>query len=408
MHLKVWKVDKNDLTPLRAAKGRAITFVTCLPRQILSQGVYLLAFISFFACQKIDDLPACSSEDCAEILQELMLEDDLPMLAIGIVQEDTLIWYIGLSNPEITSAAAPSEVSNFMLASISKVITATAIMQLVERNQLDPNVDISSYLPFEVKHPDHSSVPITTHHLLTHTSGLAWPTNEEDPRFNDRSPFDSAPELQPWLQSYILPGGSLYRTATWTPSMPGERYQYTNVGVALLGLIVQSITNMSFDMYCQDQIFQPLEMENSGFRWSDIDGSLAMPLFYEDQTIDPYSVPHYPASTFRSTLEDFSKYMIAILQDGTFGSAEILSEKSVTDMLSVKVHSEDVSYLWQQMGDGWIGHTGGYWGVSSSFAIERSKKLGFIMVTNTNGKTSLYPNGRIFEMIKQKALSHLE
>ena len=327
------------------------------------------------------------------------------MLAIGIVHEDSLVWHMGLSNENITTQPPPTRESNFMLASISKVITATAVMQLVERNELDIKADINNYLPFAVTHPNHRDLPITTEALLTHTSGLAWPTNSEDPGFNDRSPFDSAPELQSWLQNYIVPSGASFQPVTWKPSPPGDQYQYSNIGVALLGMLVQSISKTSFSEYCNKNIFHPLQMLNSGFRWSDIDHTTAVPLFYQNQEIEPYSVPHYPASTFRSTIQDFSKFMIAIIK-GQAASQPLLSKSSIQEMLTVRRPSERVSYLWQHMGDDWVGHTGGYWGVTSSFAIEPNKKLGIVMVTNINGKETLYPNGRIFELIRQRALSY--
>jgi CubicO group peptidase (beta-lactamase class C family) len=115
---------------------------------------------------------------------------------------DKIVWqnFYGFSN--VADKKVPNEETIYVLASISKTVTATAVMQLWEKGQLDLDKDINEYLPFDIRNSRFSNDAITTRHLLTHRSGIVWPSGE-DPNFYRTYPNDTAPALGPWLREYL-------------------------------------------------------------------------------------------------------------------------------------------------------------------------------------------------------------
>lgn len=148
--------------------------------------------------------------------------------------------------------------TNYMLASVSKLVVVTAVMQLAERGLLNIDKDISRYLPFPVTNPAFPSQRITLRMLLTHTSSLTGPqTDDELPGFYDWFPVDSAPVLYETLRDYLLPTGSSYVPAVWRNVAPGQLELYSNLGVTLAAYVVEVAAGEDFETYCRNQIFVP-------------------------------------------------------------------------------------------------------------------------------------------------------
>ena len=211
-----------------------------------------------------------------------------------------------------------------------------------------------------------------------------------------------------WIPAYLLPDGDKYLSITWQQNAPGSTVQYTNVGLALLGYLVEVISGQNFAEYCQDHIFEPLQMPNSGFLLSEVDTTLLATLYFEETVIEPYSVPHYPASMLKSSLEELSHFLIAIMNGGVYKGIRILQEQTVLEMLQIQVPATKLGYVWQYVDNGWVGHNGGYWGVSSNFDFHPEKRVGVILLANTNGKASLYTGGNIYKLVHWEACRFAE
>lgn len=367
--------------------------------------IILLCLLLFSSnCNKEEDPSAPEYQVALDnLIAAEMSRKQIPSLVTCIVQEGSIAWqqvygYSNVENRQFTDST-----SVYYLASISKLFVAAAVMQLSEQDVLDLNADINSYLPFEVRNPNAPDVPITCNMLLTHTSGLAWPTNEEDPQFNNPLSEEAKVDLSTWIESYIIPGKSLYQASTWKDETPGERYQYTNIGPALLGLIVEQLSGERFDAYCRKNIFEPLEMYQSSYALEDIDEDKLVTLYHDQQTISHYQVSHYPSSLVKSSMDELANFLIAIMNEGQFKSQRILSKASVNKMLSIALPDEDLGLLWQTLQPEWIGHTGGYWGATSCMDFHREEKVGVILLSNEYGKETLYPGGYIYELIHDKA-----
>jgi CubicO group peptidase (beta-lactamase class C family) len=339
-------------------------------------------------------------------LQAEMSKDGLPSLAACIIKGDKIVWQNFYGFSDIVGKQAPTETTAYLLASISKTVTATAAMQLWEKGQIDLDKDINAYLPFKIRNPQYPEAPITTRHLLTHRSGLAHP-NGEDPNFYQRYTDDTAPALGPWLREYLVPDGSEYVAAMWKNAPPRTVFENSNIGVALLGYLVETITGVDFGEYCRQNIFAPLAMNNSGFRLRDVAGGPLAGLHTSaTATTAQYSVKFYPAVMMRSSIKEFSHFAVAYLNGGEYGGKRILQTATINEMLRLHVPEAGLGLIWRNFGNGYVGHTGGLAGVSSSLSLDTANKLGLLIFTNLVNKVTVYPGGKIYELLRQEAAKY--
>lgn len=131
----------------------------------------------------------------------------------------------------------------FNIASVSKVFTSAAIIQLEEKGKLKTSDYISKYLGTFPKEKSESTI----HHLLTHTSGLVVKGASLD--YSSRKAFIQSVKDTP------------------AASKPGEKYQYLNAGYSLLAAIVEEASGLSFEEYLYKHIFKPAGMKMTGYVW---------------------------------------------------------------------------------------------------------------------------------------------
>jgi CubicO group peptidase (beta-lactamase class C family) len=277
-------------------------------------------------------------------------------------------------------------------------------MQLSERGLIDLNSDVSSYLPFRVRNPHHPEHEITPLHLLTHTSGLAWPTDEDGiPGFYDNYSLDSAPPMDKWLPQYVLTSGTWYRTAVWKNTIPGERELYSNLGIALLAYLVERVSGSDFNSYCRKNIFEPLEMKNTSYDFSDLVMKNVARIYTENYTAIGYDRQlAFPTADLKSTLQDFSRLVIAYMNDGQYRTARILSKKTIDEMLTMHNPASGRCLIWDCDLGNWYGHSGGMPGVSTHVEFQRDAKVGVLIFSNKRNKL-VYPGTRIHGLIRREA-----
>lgn len=369
--------------------------------QILYLVLLALILISIPACLKQDDLSQMDIE--TEIIKE-MHESSIPSVVACIVKGEHIVWEgtYGYANVEYQIPATRN--TYYTLMSISKLILAVSVMQLWENGMIDLDADINDYLSFDVRNPNYPDQKITSHMLLTHTSGLAWPEDHE-PIF-DFHHFYTHEEpvlISEWLPDYILPGGEHYRNCVWKDYAPGEKQLYSNIATSLLGLVVESITGVDYRDYCDEQIFTPLEMDNSTFWLSELNYDfIATPYTNSNKPMYYYSCRHYPAGFISTNIEDFSHFMIAFLNKGVYKGTRILKEETIDKMLTVQNTGTGTSYLWWHSLGNSVGHKGGGTGFSTwaEWHLESNSGL-FIFSNKVNDP--VWPGGRIYELVRYKA-----
>ncbi|MCA1626317.1 MAG: beta-lactamase family protein [Acidobacteria bacterium] len=200
----------------------------------------------------------------------------------------------------------------FRAASVSKLVTATAVMKLVEQGKINLDADINAYLKdFPIN--QNFQKPITVADLLTHTSGL------EERMFGNVAQGGVSPSLKE-VFSRKVPRG--VRPA-------GEEIVYSNLGMALAGYLVEAVSGQKFEDFVEQKIFQPLEMNRSSFRQPyspDLAGSVV------PSGADDVALLHYPAGSMINSAADMGKFLLLHLNGGKVGDMRILSEETTREM----------------------------------------------------------------------------
>jgi CubicO group peptidase (beta-lactamase class C family) len=251
-----------------------------------------------------------------------MKADHVPGVVVTVVKNGQVFFIKGYGYSNVADQIPVSpERTLFRIGSTSKLFVWTAVMQLVDQGKLDLDADVNSYLDFKI--PATYPEPIKMKDLLTHTPGF-----EESNVGLFVYTLDQLTSLGDFLKTHL--------PARVFP--PGKIGAYSNYGAALAGYIVERISGMSFDEYAEKNIFAPLGMRHTTFRQP-------LPDELAPDTAGGYNyldgkykhggfelVNGYPAGSVSSTAADMAKFMIAHLQNGSFGDVRILSNSTAQQM----------------------------------------------------------------------------
>ncbi|MFX1512074.1 MAG: serine hydrolase domain-containing protein [Promethearchaeota archaeon] len=312
-----------------------------------------------------------SDQSLDEDIIQLMQTGYIPSVAASIIKNDSIMW--------VKSFGEQSSIDTiFMIASITKTFTATAILQLYEQGFFNLDDDVNNYLPFSLRNPNHPNIPITFRMLLSHTASINgsqddyWGVTFQDlyrklGLLNDTETFPSYPT---WLEEYFAPNGSLYTSNVWKIEAPGSSSHatYANPGFDLLGYLIELISNKTLDQYFLDNIFAPLNMNSTGFNLSGFEQEkLAIPHYWNDTdgniAVYPlYNCLAFGAGALRTTITDLSHFLIAQMQGGYYNGIRILKEETV-ELMHDCTHSNlgnGYGFGWSlDINPQWQGHNGG-------------------------------------------------
>ncbi len=327
--------------------------------------------------------PTDDSSDAFEtyLLAE-MNRQNIPALSTLVFQDNQIKHQstLGHSNKEQDIALVDDHL--FLLASISKTITATALLQLYGQSLFDLDDAINDYLPFEVNVPNQST-PITFRMLLTHTSGINDGEALDDQYYENE---DSPVTLRYFLENYLVPGGEFYNaTQNFHNFQPGTQHEYSNEGSALIGLLVEEITKQDFRAYCQEHIFAPLNMTNSFWRLAEINQPIVT-LYESAEAVTPYTFTDYPNGGLRSNAADLYKFLQMLMNQGQVGSTQILKATTIIEMLNPQISEIDNEvglhfFVMNAANDLW-GHDGGEQGITTIMAFNQTTKAGAIILAS--------------------------
>ena len=341
-------------------------------------------------------------------IEKWMKKHHVAGLAASIVKGDRVVWSkgYGWANIEKQIPFSPDN-TIFQIASVTKTVTATAIMQLVEHGKIQLDCDINDYLPFSVRNPAYPEVPITVKQLLTHTSSI----HDTDAVYDCYSPGDPTVSIREFVEGYLVPGGAYWNKKNYRRRFrPGEKEEYSNAGFALLGYLVEAVSGNSIEEYVQKNILKPLQMERTSFYLANIDKEKhAIPYTYVSKVRpgrkitdvgDGFLLPEgakvkqgynahvlysYPTLTdglIRTSVNQLAHFLIAYINNGSYAGKEILQPATVKDMLTIHAGKEQ-GLCWFKTGDAW-GHNGGDPGVSTEMRFIPESGIGVIVFCNAD------------------------
>jgi CubicO group peptidase (beta-lactamase class C family) len=321
------------------------------------------------------------------LLEQFVQWQEIPGLAIGIVENDQLVYAHAFGVKHLGRPADPLTTrSLFHMASITKPFVGTAIMQLVERGIVDLAAPVVKYLPY-FRLADDRYNQITVRQMVTHTSGLP---DVEDYEW-DKPQYDDGA-----LERYV-------RSLTNQKLLfaPGERVQYSNMAFETLGDVVAKASGESFDDYVQRHILAPLRMTDSTLLLKQANPALLTWGHELDEQgapvpsrVFPYNRMHSPSSNLHSNVLDMARWAIANLNRGELEGHRIL-QASTHDMMWRPAHQPGGSgqdgqtsavgiswWLGLYRGTRTIAHEGGDTGYRTDLVLLPDKRIAVVWMEN--------------------------
>jgi CubicO group peptidase (beta-lactamase class C family) len=379
---------------------------------LLRASVFGLVIALFGGPAPAQVVTGLGSVELDQYIAQQMWQMRTPGLAVLVVKDGEVIWAKGYGQANIELQVPVAADTVFHLSSIAKLVVATAVMQLWEDGALDLDGDINDHLPFSVRNPLFPDVPITSRMLLAHDSSLTFNGRPQEAVFADAVfGADSPVSLEEFLGSFFISGGENYNPAlVFNTSHPGTFYEYSNLGYVVLGYLVERISGVPFDEYCNANIFEPLGMDRTTWRLADLFAAgiePAMPYIFAhaEQVYFPYGhtgQPEYPAQGLRSSADDLAKLLIAFMNGGAYGGVQILEPATVA-LMQTPVHTSDkgpidAPYLTYAYGLGislvsrgpqqrelMIGHAGEWIGTVTAMHYRPHQSVGVIALANAAG-----------------------
>ncbi|HYB42644.1 MAG TPA: serine hydrolase [Candidatus Methylomirabilis sp.] len=323
----------------------------------------------------------------------------LPSLSIGIVHDQEMVWAasFGWADPEHRVAATPD--TRYRIASITKLFTATAILQLRDAGRLQLDDPITRHLPwFSISSRHAGTPPITVRHLITHTSGL--PREAAFPYWTDGD-FPTADRLREGLgrQEATLP------TET--------QWKYSNLALALAGDVVVAVSGEPYPDYVRSHILGPLGMSGTlvgapepgeprlarGFGRRLPDGSRAAAPPTDTRAITA-------AANMSSSVSDLARFAMLQFRDGPAGGTQILRGSTLREMQRVHWLEPDWQAGWglgfritRTDGRTLVGHGGALRGYRTQILLCPAEKLGVIVLTSADDGNPIQFAERAFQWV---------
>ena len=314
-------------------------------------------------------------------IPDVMGEQDVPGLAVALVDEDETLWVEGFGNVDGRGSAPVDADTIFSVQSMSKLFTATAVMQAVAAGKLGLDEPITTYLPGFTVHSafeEHPERKITLRMLLGHTAG-----------FTHEAPVGNNNELDPGTFDAHVRSIS----ETWLRFPVGTGYAYSNLGIDLAGHILQRVEGRPFAAVVRDSLLDPLGMRRSTFDRVAIRSAGNRAIGHADPYPDPpVDVPMTAAGGLYASVRDLARFLRFQLNGGSIDGRVVLGRKWLDEMQTVPPpHAGEpagyalgvVRHRWNTWPD-LLEHGGGGYGFLSDLWWAPEVGLGVAVLTNSD------------------------
>lgn len=322
---------------------------------------------------------------------------------VSIVQDGHVAVSRGYGDADVQAGRRMGPDTRIRAASITKMFTGLAVMQLVERGKLDLDRNVNQYLDFEIP-PSPGHPAVTLRRLLSHTSGFENRTGDVGRWSGGR------PALGPYLARHLPP----------RLPQPDGVVAYSNVNASLAARAVERVSNQRFEDYLETQIFQPLQMARTSARQPLSDESLPeVSKGYVRADLPPTLVSMGNLTVFEvgsagitTTADDMARLLLALVGDGH----EIVTPSSLATMMTGQGdagHGLAGLGLFSPAGsegrDPFFGHAGNTGGFSSLVAFLPSRRFGLFVSYNSEGMpASTQPRDELISLVAERYFPEVE
>jgi CubicO group peptidase (beta-lactamase class C family) len=303
-------------------------------------------------------------------------------LSIALVDENGPVLVKGYGFADRRAQQAATQRTIYKIGSITKVFTGTAAMQLYEKGLLDIDKPVGEYLPeFSVKSRKGDGSKITPRMLMTHHSGL--PADWYDDYWND----------DPHAFRQVLK----YLRECQLAFTPNTVFSYSNLATSLMGIVIERVSQLSYQDYVERNILSPLGMRDSSASADKLSAQLLSKAYAGSVEADDPILRDAPAGAIYSSVEDMARFMGMILAGGAYKGVTILHERTLAAMLSPQNEAVKLD-LGFRIGLNWMlsrpalsfagrvcWHDGGSPHFFSMLMVLPEAKLGAVVLSNSDG-----------------------
>ena len=345
------------------------------------------ALIVAFACADSEPpmggrAPDAAYADVAQRLSEFvrheLADKGIPAISVALVDDQDMVWAAGFGMQDPATGVPATERTVYRVGSVSKLFTDIAIMQLVERGELDLDAPVTTYLPdFTPENP--FGTPITLRQLTSHRSGLV----REPPVGHYFDP------TEPSLAQTVA---SLSSTRLVYP--PTERIKYSNAAIATVGYVLEVTQGVPFAAYVAEHVLEPLGMTASSFTPEpDVVAELAKAYMWgkdgREFAAPTFQLGMAPAGSMYAPVGDLARFMSAFFARGQGVNGAVLQSASVDSMLAVQFAEPGATNgfgigfsLGDLDGHRYAGHGGAIYGFSTELGMLPDERLGVVAVAS--------------------------
>ena len=336
------------------------------------------------SARRLDD--AATVETLAEVLGTWPSAG----VALTVVRRGDGSWFHGHGVADTRSGEPVAEDTVFRVGSLTKTVTAVALMQLWERGLVDLDAPVADHLRSVRLVPTRPGLgPVTCRHLLTHTAGIGfWPRVSDLLRPGTGSGVETRRPVGTLAEHFSH--GLPYEVE------PGTKWMYSNQGFAVLGQVVEDVSGTPFDRYVREHVLDPLGMQNSDLVLSDrVRGRPATGHVLRREGLRPVprrDVPAVGGGALCSTPADLARFVEALLGGGTNGSGSVLQPETVDLMFAPHFRPDPripgMGLAFQRSTEGGhrvVGHNGVLSGFLAQLCLAPDDGLGVVVLSNTGG-----------------------
>jgi len=353
------------------------TIRLCLIAGLLHSFIFV-SYIPGTACDFINKNTNLEQKDNFEQVRSfipiLMKKYNLPSVSVAVAKDSQIIWEeaFGWANREKKIKATPHTM--YSLASISKPITATGLMVLVERGLVDLNQPANMYLEGSPLQAFEGNVKeATVKRILQHTSGLPqhW-----------QFFFDGDSFKRPGMAETIRRFGILV-------SPPGDRYEYSNLGYGIIEYITERISKKSYSEFMESEVFEPLGLKETAIFTESPKSEFVAQRYIENKDASPfYDFDHRGASAVYSSAHDLVRFGMFHLKNHLSDMGRILSDTTIDLMqtaVDTKLPQSHYKLGWdvgERYGYKVVSHGGGMPGVRTILLLLPSENIVVVVLCN--------------------------
>jgi CubicO group peptidase (beta-lactamase class C family)/D-alanyl-D-alanine dipeptidase len=348
----------------------------------------MLLACALIACQPTEQDPsdtyAAAINQLTDAIQYEMEQKALPAISIVLTDDQQQVWAqsFGMEDPAGNKPADLETV--FRIGSVSKLFTDIGIMQLVEKGEIDLDVPVQTYLPdFQ---PDNTSgKDITLRQLMSHRSGLV-----REPRLGHY--FDDSGTTLAQTVAGLNDSPLIYE--------PETKVKYSNAGIAVVGYVLEKLKGQAFPDYLQEQVLQPMGLENSSFEPTPaLQEHLAVGEMwsYDNRRFDAptFELGMAPAGSMYANITDLGKFMSVLFKGGMGANGPIIQAETLEKMWEPQFGTgDDRNFglgfaLDEQQGHRRVGHGGAIYGFATQLFALPEEKLGAAVVITADGANTV-------------------